>query len=396
MAITFTPVLNWRNAKTKTGIFNIYIRCTIDRQSFYLKTEERIHEKYCRGKDDLWIRDTYHSAAELNGIIRKTKNNLENFVMRQKYWDNTITQEKIREFYHRKGNKNLFNDYVREYIKLRDWSSHLTMAKYQTFLKLLDEFNPALAFNQLNEATFQDFIRFLREEKKHVDPTIDKYFDPIRKICKDAVKKGYLEKHPMENIELRLNRKPTQDKNRLDLEDLKKIRKARIPAGRLAVARARDYFLFQFACSFYYADLQRLKWNDIHKDPEHGYYIISERAKNNEEYNIPLYIFSFAIKILEKQKGKDPVYVFPDTPSIQKYNARLKDLAGFAKLNKKLSNSLARHSGIQLLVSKGIDLQHLKTITGHTDIKTLEYYYKLDFQHLHKRIKDLKIEEINL
>jgi site-specific recombinase XerD len=106
------------------------------------------------------------------------------------------------------------------------------------------------------------------------------------------------------------------------------------------------------------------------KSTEYGYCLVAERFKNENTFIAPIHKFSFAIEILEGQKGIHPDLVFPNAITEQKYNFKLKELAELAGIKKKLMNKTARHSSIQLWEAQGLETQHTAKIAGHSKEST--------------------------
>ena len=393
MGYSYKAILNKNNRENKTGRHSVFIRITIDRRSKYINLDERIEEKYWTGKENRWVKESYPFAFELNSLIRKKMELLHQFEYRQKLFGNAISHETINEYFSKKADPNVFNEYVTEFIKTVRGKSLNTLKKYRTFEKYLNEFNPKLSFTQLNEHLFQSFASWL-EGKGMMGITVLKYFDPFKVIVKQAVKEGYLEKDPFTYADLGV--KPTKGKRvYLELEEITKLKNAKIPKDRPDLRDTLDHWLFCFYASFYYSDLRGLKWENV-KNTEFGYCLIAERYKNENAFIAPVHKFPLAIQILERQKGKDPEYVFPGAISEQKYNAKLKDLATLASINKKLMNKTARHSAIQFWEAQGLETQHMAKMAGHTKESTTKEYYELTARDINSRVSRFDFTKIDI
>ncbi len=231
MGYSYKAVYNKDNRKNKSGVHSIFIRATVDGVSSYFNLGERVDEKYWTGKEDRWIKESHPCAFELNTLIRKKLSFLEKHVQRQKvFFDNAITLNGIKEHFHKKESSNIFNEYVDEFIKTVTGKSVNTLKKYKTFKRYLDEFNPRLKFNQLNESLFQSFAIFI-EKKGMLGVTVIKYFDPFKVIVKQATKEGYFEKDPFGYADIGV--KPTKGKRvYLEIEEISLLKMWKIPADR--------------------------------------------------------------------------------------------------------------------------------------------------------------------
>jgi integrase len=224
--------------------------------------------------------------------------------------------------------------------------------------------------------------------------TVHKYFDPFKVMVKQAVKEGYLEKDPFQFVDLGI--RATKGKRvYLEVEERAMLKNVHIPTTRPDLAMARDHWLFCFYASFYYSDLRALQWDQV-KKTEHGYCIVGERFKNENSFIAPIHKFSNAIDILERQRGKSPLLVFPDTISEQKYNAKLKELAQLAGIDKNIMNKSARHSAIQFWESQGLETQHMAKMAGHTKESTTKEYYDLSTRDINHRVARFDFSKLDV
>lgn len=383
MGCSFKAIVNKNNVRNKNGRHTIYIRITVDRRSRYISIGEKIDEKHWAGKENKWIKETFPFAFELNSLIQKKIQLLQQFEYRQRLFGNGVSLDNLTEFFHKKADPNVFNEYVDEFMKSGRGLSLNTLKKYRTFVKYLNEFNRKLSFSQLNEATFQAFAMWL-QKKGMMGVTVYKYFDPFKVICKQAVKDGYLEKDPFAHVDLGV--KATRgERVYLEIQEISILKNAKLPADRQDLETARKHWLFCFYASFYYSDLRSLKWENV-KNTEHGFVIMATRYKNDNPFIAPVHRFKHAVRILEDQKGKDPVYVFPEAISEQKFNDKLKELAAAAKIKKNLMNKTARHSSIQFWEAQGLETQHMAKMAGHTKESTTKEYFNLSIRDINSRV----------
>ena len=147
-------------------------------------------------------------------------------------------------------------------------------------------------------------------------------------------------------------------------EELDKIREAEIPLE--TINRVRDLFVFQCYTGLSYADFALFDFT--HDIIEHeGKYIIRDvRLKTVEDYYIVL--LSPALQLLKKYNYKMPVI------SNQQYNLRLKIVADYAGLDKKLTTHMARHTFATLAITNGVELKVVSKMLGHSSVRTTEIY----------------------
>ncbi len=383
MGISVTPIINRSNRKNKSGQYQIQVRVTIDRQSKYFSLDERVDQSSWSGKAGKWVKESHPQNHHLNRIIKMYIDELNEFIYKQKVNRNQITMELVQSYLKIRSKSNLFNDYIKVYKREHRFESDGTLKKYNTFEKHFNEFNSSVPFSALNEGLFHSFTRYL-DSKGLKGQTIKKYFDAFKRICKQAVKDGLLDKDPFYLVDLGL--KMTKAKREyLELNEILKLKKAKIPSDRPDLEKTRDHWLFCFYASFYYSDLRKLKWSSI-QNSDMGYVVFTDRYKNEELFIAPIHKFQHAIELIERQKGMDTEYVFPDLISDQKFNDKLKDLAKAAKIDKKLTNKMARHSSIQFWEAQGLETQHTAKIVGHSNERTTKNYYDLSVRDINTRV----------
>ena len=127
--------------------------------------------------------------------------------------------------------------------------------------------------------------------------------------------------------------------------------------------------MFQCYTGFSYSDFAKF---DFERDVENrnGKYIIADRRKKtNEDYYIVL--LSPAMKILKKYNFKLPVI------SNQQYNIMLKVAAQYAKINKRITTHVARHTFAVFALNNGVSMEVVAKMLGHSNIKTTQIYAKV-------------------
>ena len=84
--------------------------------------------------------------------------------------------------------------------------------------------------------------------------------------------------------------------------------------------------------------------------------------------------------IIEKRRaGRDNGLLWEDMPPVQRMNAALKYIARVAGVNKRLSTKFGRHTFATVFLRHTRDINTLRDILGHTNIKqTMVYAHVLD------------------
>lgn len=114
-----------------------------------------------------------------------------------------------------------------------------------------------------------------------------------------------------------------------------------------------------------------------------------------------------AKRIIEKYKDypkKKKGHVFP-VFSNQKTNQYLKEIATACGIDKELTFHMARHTFATLTLSKGVPIESVSRMLGHTNIRTTQVYAKITNKKIehdmamffnNKTIRDFDKESINM
>ncbi len=395
MGITFKPVFNRLKIKNKSGLYSIHIRVTIDRKAEYINPKlPKIQEKYWSGKQNKWVKESHPNSYEVNSLLQRKLAELDNFIVRTRINERAVTFSSIKDFYFKQGDGTIFNDFAQDYADNTKGFALNTIKVYKTFLKHLNGFNPKIKFAELNEPLLNSFKSYLENEQGLNGGTTKKYFDKFKVICKEAVKKGYLEvnQNPFYISDLRIKvNKPKR--TYLELDEIRAIRNLKLSGQVLEMHR--DHFMFQIYSGLYYKDLKDLRKSDLNKN-ELGLYIMGNRIKNSNAFIIPIYKFPNAERIIEKYWEEESDWVFPKTVSDQKFNDHLKTLAIKAKINKNITNKVARHTNVQIWIGMGVERQFVSKMVGHTEETTTQEYYDVSIHNINSKVANINFEDVGI
>lgn len=162
------------------------------------------------------------------------------------------------------------------------------------------------------------------------------------------------------------------DRGFLTDEEIQRIMQKDFEIPRLEMVR--DVFIFSCFCGLAYIDVAHLTQENI-ITLDNRPWIIINRQKTNVQSNIPL--LEIPQMILDKYKGKTKDNRLLPVLSNQKINAYLKEIADLCGIKKRLSYHLARHTFATMLLSKGVPIESVSKMLGHTNIKTTQIYARI-------------------
>ena len=143
--------------------------------------------------------------------------------------------------------------------------------------------------------------------------------------------------------------------------------------------QVRDIFLFCCFTGLAYADVNKLKRNEIVKGLDGEMWIFTKRKKTDTPCRIPL--LPPALGLLNKYSDH-PVCcnlgkALPVSTN-QKMNAYLKEIAAICGIDKLLTFHIARHTfATTVTLSNGVPIESVSKMLGHTNIKTTQHYAKI-------------------
>lgn len=247
-----------------------------------------------------------------------------------------------------------------------------------------------LKLSELTPLVIHDFELYLRSELHLMPNSATKTMKLLKTICLFALRQGLIHHDPFSGLKLKM--KPV-DRGFLTDEEIMSISCREFTIKRLEVVR--DLFLFSCFTGLAYIDLHSLTYDNIvclnGQD-----WLITRRQKTSVSTSILLLDIPKAIiekyRKVEKTLGK----VFPSL-SNQKMNAYLKEIADLCGIKKNLTFHMARHTFATMSLSKGVPIESVSKMLGHTNIKTTQIYARITNKKIEHDMLELssKLQKFN-
>ena len=140
---------------------------------------------------------------------------------------------------------------------------------------------------------------------------------------------------------------------------------------------ARDIFIFAAFTGLAFIDMKELKPSDV-VTINGGTWIISKRHKTQIPFQVKL--LNIPLKIIRRYSHEGQT-IFPpmEYRTMAKRIHRVMDECGFSK---HITMHCARHSFAVLALNKGVPIETVSRILGHTNITTTQIYAKITMQKL--------------
>lgn len=248
-----------------------------------------------------------------------------------------------------------------------------TLQKYNVCKKhfsnfLRDKYGRSdIRLSELGYIVIHDFDIYLRTIVGQNPNTATRMMKTFKTITILGRKLGVLHHDPFLNI--RFHMEPV-NRGFLTDEEILKIANKDFGIGRLELVR--DVFVFSCFTGLAYIDVYNLAPENI-VTLNGKQWIMTKRQKTSVETNVLL--LDIPKSIIAKYSGKTyrDGKLFPMLTN-QKLNSYLKEIADICGIKKNLTFHLARHTFATMSLSKGVPIESVSKMLGHTNIKTTQIY----------------------
>lgn len=246
-----------------------------------------------------------------------------------------------------------------------------------------NNFTDTTPANDVDLQSINKFQLFLREQGMQ-QPTIYNYHSRVKAAFTLAFNRGKIKSSPY--AAFKMNKGEKKDIVWLTEQELRILSTKDLRSDRLS--KVRDAFLFQCYSGLSFSDMSLLKKEDYKFDKRFNQiYVEKCRVKTNEKFTS--IILKEGKAILEKYDYQIPCL------SNQKYNSYLKEIQALCRIEKVLHSHLGRTTYICYLYNKGVSIDVIKTLVGHSSAKTtLKYYAEMDKNTLMEAIQKMEGEPV--
>ncbi len=249
------------------------------------------------------------------------------------------------------------------------------------FLKL--KYNKSdLGLNEFTPSVILDFEVYLLTTMDNSRNTANKKLKTLKTVTRYAEKRGFLPIDPFLNK--RFQSTPV-DRGFLTDEEILTIANKEFDIPRLDLVR--DIFLFSCFTGLAYIDVANLTADNL-VVLDDKVWLMTKRQKTSIETNVLLLDIPKAI--IEKYNHK----TYRDGKlflifSNQRMNSYLKEIADVCYIKKRLTYHLARHTFATMSLSKGVPMESVSKMLGHTNIKTTQIYARITNKKIEQDMEQL-------
>lgn len=321
-------------------------------------------------------------VIEVNSILESIKATMTKIYRELQERETTVTPERIKNIFfgieiQQQMFLELFKKHNEDVAKLVGINkSKATLQKYEvtrkhltTFIK--EKYNRSdIGIKEIDYLFITDFEVYLLTTAGCNPNTTAKFMQFFKRIIIIAKNNGWLKVDPFANYKIRIKK---VDRGYLQQGQIEKIIAKKFPTKRLD--QVHDIFIFSCFCGLAYIDVKKLRKENIRTSFDGNLWIIGKREKTDVSFSIPL--LEIPQMILNKYEGTLPDEKILPVPSNQKMNSYLKEIGALCGIDKDLTFHLARHTFATLTLSKGVSIESVSKMLGHTNIKTTQIYAKI-------------------
>jgi integrase len=369
---------------------------------------------YCWNKGKGRATSGFGSADNLNEFLNEELVRAQNIIYDLSKRKKPLTSETFRRAFKKSNVDQSLYEYCHEHWTInRDSSlSEETIKSYMSIIGKLNEYRPGIRMEEIDFKFLNQYANWMRKPKSqggkgNGERTINNNMKIIRTAMILAIKNDdFLSEHyPFRDYKVGETETELTTRDFLEPEELLQLEqllskysppskpvfevskeewKERAAKGILNPGEYKTlrYFLFACYCGLRYKDMFLLnvqehikaKWvqNPLTKERRYRYYIdVQAMHKTRRMLIVPLIDKATALLDLQVQGAAFPVM------SNQRTNAHLKHIAKLARIEKKLSFHVARHTFATTCFTYGIPAEVGQKLLGHKSEKFIKIYTHL-------------------
>ena len=377
---------------TKKGDAPIYLRIIKGRKPKFISTGIKVLPQNW-DEDAQRVKKKHPNSARINAYLASKVADAENIALQMessnKYASSTRISEKIRG----KSPVGMIA-YIKKYIaELKSKGKYSTLEKVEVVLKKLETFTGAkeISFEEFDLQFLKSFDTYMRDKLHNRINTIHANLKIIRKIFNDAIREELIDYTINPFLKFQLKWENTKKEYLTDSE-LDAIERLSLKEGSMMWHHRNMYMFAAYAGGIRISDVILLKWSSFNGTHIH---IVTQKTKTTIPIKLPTKALSilqiyerlypdkmdadFVFPLLVKGKDYDDAYIRAKAiSSASAYtNKDLKTIAKTAGLEKKVSFHSSRHTFATRALRKGMRIEYVSSILGHSEIKTTQIYTKI-------------------
>ncbi len=392
-----TKLILLTDKKNKKGESPLYLRIIKHRKKHILSLGIKLQEKdwdevSCK------VKKSHKNSARLNAFIAQKLADAQGLIVEAETKTKTISSQRLKEKVIGITPTNFFT-YSEKYTNaLLTGQQIATYKRAKAVIEKLKKFTDGkpLYLEDITHTFLQEYEDCCIKEWGNRTNTIHGNLRIIRKILNDAIRDDLMSRDDNPFLKMTLKTESTQ-RNYLLEEELKTIEEldlSKTPGYKLT----RDMFIFAcYSGGIRISDLLVLRWKDI---SDGRLLIRMKKTGGTQMVKLPQKALDI-LDLYHTDQSFQESFVFPyvtsdkdiDTPlKLHNFvgkktalcNKNLKEIADLAKIPKKITFHVSRHSFATIALRKGMRIEYVSKLLGHSDLKETQIYAKVINEELDK------------
>jgi integrase len=392
-------IITREQKRQEDGKLPLYFRITNSRRSSYFSLGITVEKEEWDAQKQK-VRKNHPNALRLNNYLTKWRAKAEEYMLEladknANYHPKLITKRLKGDYRY----DNLFSYMDRFLGRVKSRCSHGYYKKAKGIISKFKRFcSEGMRVQEVTLRTINKYEKHMQEELGNSKTTIRSNMKVLRKVFTEAEREKLIKpgNNPFEGY-----RMPSEKTERifLDEDELKRVESVELPQNTL-IDHTRNLYVFAcYAGGIRVSDLLQLKWRNITET-----HVRFKMRKTGEVVSVKLPRKAQEILEIYKQKDQENEgLVFPflkpedfeddiklfnaissKTALLNKY---LKKLAQKADIDKPVTFHTSRHTFATRALRKGMRIEYVSKILGHSDIKTTQIYTKIINKDLDKAME---------
>lgn len=381
----------FKKEKSKSdGEIPMYLRITKDRRAKFISLGISLHPDYWNAKEKQ-VKTSHPNSAYLNNYLTKKIFDAQKITLEMETNSEYVPPRAIKQAVMGKTTEK-FIPYAERYVtNLKKRGKIGTYDKANATVSKLKEYigNKDFTFGDMTIFFLKKYEEYLRDNKNNCANTINSNMKVIRRIVNEAINDEIFppEKNPFLRYKLKWEKTEIEF---LTENDVKALDELVLPEGSMKYHHRNIYVFACYAAGLRISDICQLKWENFDgerillntmktgsvvtiKLPQKALDVVSLYKKEDQQPNH--YIFPF---LNNDTDFSDPMLLFKTISSMTSYtNSDLKDIAKLAGINQKLHFHTSRHTFATRALRKGMRIEYVSKLMGHSSIKTTQIYAKI-------------------
>lgn len=349
----------------KDGTCPIHIVLQRNNVTQKFSSSEFIEERY-------WDKNTEQGIGKgfgnLNAVIKKKKQKLEDFIREGKSLGKSLSKDEISNFWNGKSDSEddlLFSKFYESFCKRHFLTiKESTQIHYVTLGKKLKDFKPNLKLSEIDYSFMIEFDNYLIETNSGRYNMI-KF---LKRVLKEAVKLDVLKNESWKGLQ---NVSPRTREEYLTVDEISQIIKCDLSLKK-HLEIARIMFLFSCYTGMRFSDVVALK-----KENYKNGMITLKQIKTNVDLKVPVNVNAKKIICKFYNQREEDENIFPPIEN-QTVNRYLKKIGEIAEIKKTLHFHLARHTFGTTLLNNNVNVFYISKMMGHKKLSQTYSYTGVD------------------